>query len=1034
MPTKSSRARIRLIVVGGFLLSGFYVGSYGQDSSGTQTPSATTPTAVEKSQDQSATQHDSAGAQEPAASESPVMKPAEPEPAQAKAAESRDTNVMELDKDVVVGYGTMKKEDMTGSVISVKSEDLAKDAVFSVRKALQGQAAGVSITQNSGQPGRGITVRVRGVGTINNTDPLYVVDGTPMANIDFLNPDDIDAITVLKDASSAAIYGSRGANGVIMVSTKSGKAVTVKGAEIGEVKYNMYIGTASAWKRPDLCNASEYATLANKARTNTNDTAVTNHMEPLLASPSSLGAGTDWWKEVTNSNALIQSHSVSVSRSTDRLRYYLSGGYFSQDGILKGSDFEKATFRFNADNKVADWITLGDNLGIARSKMNNLNESDEWNSLLTNVYGFIPVKKIFDSTGNYTSGLPFNNVKNPVGVVAHNNSTNILTSITGTIYADVNLFNVLKLRSTFGLDLGFDDSSAFFPKFNCGPNDFNSNATVARRTQTDNMWNFENTITYQKDFAEEHHLKLLAGLTAQDVSRNFINATNSGTANNDSALRYLDATTSTTPSVGGLLTSNSLSSGFGRLEYDFAHRYLLTATYRRDGSSKFGPDSRWGNFPSVAGAWRISNEPFMKDVTFIEGLKLRFGWGITGNQQIDDYLYYTKATGAVGFNTNSNNAYPFGNDGNISPGNAYLSIGTRDIHWEEQKTTNVGLDLTCVGGRIEFVGDYFKKMTDDMLIQPSIPGDAGLQKAPMINGGSVENMGVELAANYREKLGGGFTSNLGVNFSTYKNKVISLGTGAAIMDGSFRNLDKVTKTEVGHPIGEFYGYKTNGLFQSQAEVDAFTYTKDGATQKVQPKAGPGDVRYVDDNHDGKWDQDYIGSPHPQFLAGLNLELGYKGFDLSGMLSIVYGNKIFNGARWYTDNSTGFYNFDRRMLNSWSGPGSTNDVNYPRLNYSDNNNGYISDRYVEDGSYARLKTLQLGYTLSDEISKKFWVKRARIYVGAENLFTMTKYMGLDPEIGIWGQVQGVVNQTLSAGIDRGTYPQARTFLVGVNLTL
>jgi hypothetical protein len=420
----------------------------------------------------------------------------------------------------------------------------------------------------------------------------------------------------------------------------------------------------------------------------------------------------------------------------------------------------------------------------------------------------------------------------------------------------------------------------------------------------------------------------------------------------------------------------------------------------------------------------------MKDVTFLEGLKVRLGYGVVGNQEIPNYLYKTVAKGSGGEKNNSNNAYPFGNDASISPGNAYVSLGTKDIHWEEQKTTNVGIDLTCWDGKIEFIGDYYKKVTDGMLIAPSIPGDAGLQYPPMINGGSIENSGLELMVTYKAKFDE-LRLNFGLNFATDQNKVTSLGAISKIIDGGFRNLGYVTQTEVGHPIGEFYGYKTNGLFQTQEEINNF---KDKTGKLVQPKAHPGDVRYVDDDGDGKRDQYYMGSPWPKFTGGANLGVEFKGFDLSGMLTVVFGNKIYNGARWYTDNNTGFYNFDKRMLDAWNGAGSTNDVMYPRINYATSSNGDISDRFVEDGSYARLKTFQFGYTLSDDIAKALFLKKCRIYVGAENLLTFTKYTGLDPEIGIWGDVQAVTNTNLSLGIDRGTYPQPRTFLVGLNLTL
>jgi hypothetical protein len=415
----------------------------------------------------------------------------------------------------------------------------------------------------------------------------------------------------------------------------------------------------------------------------------------------------------------------------------------------------------------------------------------------------------------------------------------------------------------------------------------------------------------------------------------------------------------------------------------------------------------------------------MKDLPYIEGLKLRVGWGKTGNQEIGDYLYSTTTTG--------NQNYPLG--GSINSGTAYLSSGNSQIHWEEQTATNGGLDVIAFNGKIELLADAFIKRTNDMLVQPTIPYMVGLKTPPMVNGGSIQNKGVELMLNYKETAGD-FLSTVGINFSTYTNKVLSLGEkGAPIVDANFKNAGFVTRTQVGRPVGCFYGYKTNGIFQSWDEINSFTYKdKDGKTQLVQPNAAPGDIRYRDDDHDGQWDKGYIGSPHPDFIMGLSADVAYKGFDVSVLFQGVFGNQIFNGTRWYTENGTAYFNVDTRMLDRWTGPGTTNDVNYPRMNDKDANNIMISDRYIEDGSYVRLKTLQFGYSLSESLCKKLWIKKCRVYVGTENLFTLTRYTGLDPEIGTVGTRTGITNSSLTMGVDYITYPQARTFLMGLNITL
>ena len=1020
MPMKSSRVGIRAIVTAGFL----YIGSYGQDSLGVRTPVDTT----RKNSDTStvsetvAAQPDSAVAQRPASTDSVAEAPVQPALAITKTVVGPDTvssrvvndeKVLELDKDVVVGYGTMKKEDLTGSVVSVKSDELARDAVFSVRKALQGRAAGVNVTQNSGAPGKAMTVRIRGVGTINNSDPLYIVDGAPVSGIDFLNPNDIESITILKDASATAIYGSRGANGVVMVTTKKAKE------GVSRVTYDMYIGTQQPWKKPSLCNAEQWAILNNEAMR-----AANLPIYSELEDPSSLGEGTNWFNEVTRKNALIQQQNVSVTRGNDKLKYFLSAGSFDQEGIIKGSELHKITFRFNTENKIADWISLGNNFGIGRSNTNYANESDEWNSVLVNALAIDPVTKPRDDKGNLVPSV-FNNIKNPVGIIENTNITAKKTALSGTLYSSIDIFNALKLNSTFGLDMAFNDSTSFLPQYYISPSDNQANAVVTRKTGTDNTWVLENTITYERTFANDHSLKLLAGTEAQDRSWDSVFTQNQTTPSNDSAMRYLDATTGANPNAKGLAGGNSLASVFGRLEYNYCNKYLLTSTYRMDGSSRFGPGKRWSDFPSVAGAWKISQEPFMSDVTFLEGLKLRAGWGKTGNQEIGDYLYTTTTSG--------NQNYPFGNT--INPGTTFLTSGNSQIHWEEQTATNAGLDFTALGGRIEFLSDFYIKRTNGMLVQPTIPSMVGLRTSPMVNGGSLENKGMELVLNYRESVGK-FLSNIGINFSAYANKVLSLGeNGAPIADADFKHAGMVTRTEVGRPIGCFYGYRTNGLFQSWDEIRSFTYVdKNGKTQLVQPNAAPGDVRYRDDNHDGEWDKGYIGSPHPDFILGLSADVAYKGFDLNVALQVVYGNQIFNGARWYTENGTAYFNLDTRMLDRWTGAGSTNDVDLARMNDKDANNIMISDRYIEDGSYARLKTLQLGYTLDESLSKKLLIKKCRVYVGAENLFTLTRYSGLEPEVGLGGVNTGTKNSSLTLGVDRTTYPQARTYLMGLNLTL
>jgi TonB-linked SusC/RagA family outer membrane protein len=981
----------------------------GLPSDNVKDPNAKKPAATA---DSNATVKPVAG--EPATEPAVTSEPSDSQPQQDVASVSSDDGITVLEADVVVGYGTMKKKDLTGSVTTVKAEDIAREATFSVRKSLQGKASGVNVTQNSGAPGKPVTVRVRGVGTINASDPLYIVDGIPINGIDFLNPNDIESISILKDASATAIYGARGANGVVLVTTKKAK----KGSS--SVTYDFSIGTQQPWKKPSLVTAEQWAILNNEAMR-----AANQPVNEELENPASLGKGTDWFDEVTRDNPLIMSHNVSVMRGVGDLRYFLSAGYFSQDGIIKGSGIRKNTLRFNAENKVSSWFTLGNSLGVAHSSVNLANETDEWHSVLVNALAMDPVSKPRDSSGNLIPSK-FNNIYNPEGIIEHTNNEVKTTSLAGTIYSNIDLSRALKFKTTLGVDLAMVDSNEFVPKFFISASDQRADASVAKGSRTDYNLVLESTIAYEKALSENNMFKMLVGSTAQDRTLENFSATNTSTPGNDPALRYLDATTGTNPAVKGVQSGNALASYFGRMEYDYAGRYLLTGTFRRDGSSRFGPDHRWGDFPSAAGAWKVSQEPFMENVKFIDDLKLRVGWGKTGNQEIPDYLYTTTTSGKQN--------YVFGDQ--IVPGTTFLSSGNSQIHWEEQTAYNGGLEFTLWDGKIEFIGDAFLKRTDGMLVRPTIPYIAGLRTSPMVNGGSIENRGIELVLNYKQNVGR-FNSNLGFNFSTYDNKVLSLGdNGAPISDAAFRNTGTVTRTEVGRSIGNFYGYETNGLFQTQEEINSFTYVDpaDGTVRLVQPNAAPGDIRYKDEDHDGKWDKGYIGSPHPDFIAGMSLDMEYLGFDMNVSLQGVYGNEIFNGSRWYTDNGSAYFNMDQRMLGRWTGPGTTNDVNLPRMNNNDANNMLISDRFVEDGSFLRVKTLQLGYSLGSPLLQKAHIERCRVYVGVENLFTFTKYSGLDPEIGL-GEARGETkNTSLTMGVDRGTYPQARTFLVGLNLSI
>jgi TonB-linked SusC/RagA family outer membrane protein len=951
-----------------------------------------------------------------------------------------DKDIKTLDKMVVVGYGTSKKSDLTGSIGQVDSKQLENTADVGIEKALQGKAAGVYVSQNSGAPGKDATVRIRGVGTINNSDPLFVVDGVPVPSITNLNQNDVESMSILKDASAAAIYGSRGANGVILITTKKGKEGK------SEITWDGYVGIQNPWKSPKMCTGAEWWKLHKDAIRNDSAAAsqdsatqasyyaqdlADSHLylgaadTPTIYAPLTTGAGTDWFDKILNKNALISSNTVSIMRGTDKLSYYLSGNVTTQEGIIKGSGYQKYGARANSENKVADWITIGNNLGVSNQQTQHTNESDEWNSIVASALSIEPIVPVADANGNLVPSI--NQQHNPLGTVAYTNNKDAENILDGNLFADVRVLNSLKYHASLGLHFDDFNNTTFQPTYFVGGADQRETAMLQVTDNQDFNWVFEHTLTFEKTFAEVHNLSLMIGQTVEADSSTHLMVQSSGFSTNDQNQQWTSSAQAVTYGEGSP-SANSLLSYLGRLNYDYAGRYFLSATIRDDGSSRFGPGYKYGVFPSVSGAWRISEEPFLKGNSILNNLKLRAGWGELGNQNIGDYAFYTT--------TSSNQKYTFSDQ--IVNGVTYLTLGDSSIHWESQTSVNGGLDVGILDNKLELITDVYEKTTTDMLLSSTIAGDAGQYPYPVRNAASVRNTGFEATLNYKQEFGD-FHVGASGNISAYKNRVTSLGAdGSPIMDASVRSMGDVTRTEVGHAIGEFYGYETDGIFQNQAAIDADT-TATG--QKVQPNAKPGDIRYKH-NADGSLTQGFIGSPHPLFSFGFSLDVGYKAFDLSVFLQGSVGNKIFNATKITTNDDEAFFNVDESMLNAWSGPGSTNDPNLSRMTLENSSqNMLLSDRYVEDGSYMRVKSLQLGYTLPEEICKKLKVQKLRVYIGSENLLTITGYSGLDPEIGVGNteknggtQQTGVTLSNLNYGVDRGTYPQARSFMIGLNITL
>lgn len=904
-------------------------------------------------------------------------------------------DIQNLEEVVVVGYGTQKKRDITGAVATVSSSDIRKIPVAGLDQALQGQVPGVQITQNYGKPGSAIQMRIRGIGTIGDSDPLYVIDGVPTKEmINSLNTDDIESISVLKDASAAAIYGARAANGVVLITTKKGQS------GVTSVQLNAQYGIQSISNKLDLLTADEYAMI--------NDEALVNDgLSPVWAeSGRVLGTGTDW-QDVIFRDAAFQKYDFTVSSGNKNTTYLLGIGYFGQDGIVEYSDFKRYNLRFNINSNVSDKLTVGSNLNLSRINENLIDT--EINGVVRAAIFQPPTISVYNEDGTYAGpGENEGDAQNPLGMADRSDRTSMNNQLFGNLFATYNFLPELKLKSNVGLNVYSMQTKDFDPTFSEG----NANRVVNSLTMQDIDYfdiNWENTLDYTKKF-NNHEITALIGNTMQNSKTSLISGYRENFNNNEDYVQYLDAGSANDKSRGNL-REWSLLSYFGRINYSFSDKYLVAVNARYDGSSRFGESNRWGFFPSASAGWRISKEDFFK-VSFIDDLKLRASWGQLGNQDIG--LYAFSSSLQQGF-------YTFG-----SPQALYVAYFPAadfnpDVKWETTTQSNFGLDLYAADYRLYFSADYYIKNTTDMLLIIPQPATSGFGSSGYENLGEVMNKGWEFQASWRDNIGK-LNYNLSANLSTFKNEVIQLGDySESITSGLF--FDMSTRTEVGHSIREFYGYVTDGIFQNQAEIEAHA---------TQAGAVPGDIRFVDINDDGvinSEDRTFIGNPYPDMFFGFNAAFAYKNFDLSLFFQGQYGNEIYNATAFWLTNSGYNYNKGTEILNRWTGEGTSNSE--PRLTTLDpNQNARGSDRYIEDGSYLRLKNLQLGYTLPATIAKKAGMKGARVYVSGGNLLTFTKYTGYDPEVGVARATIG--DRTI--GFDEVTYPQNKSLIFGVTLTL
>ncbi|WP_161599469.1 TonB-dependent receptor [Hymenobacter nivis] len=932
-------------------------------------------------------------------------------------------SAQELNDVVVIGYGTARKSDLTGAVASVSSAQLTQVATSDPVQALQGRVAGVEVTSNSGQPGSGTRIRVRGVGTINNSDPLYVVDGIQTADIGFLLPADIESTEILKDASATAIYGSRGANGVVLITTKHGKA--------GATQFNLfgYTGFQQIRRELPLTNAAQYATLVTEAFTNAGR-PLPDYGPQLQNAIATNAEGIDYQKMVTQ-KGLITNYSLSASGGTEQNRYLISGSYFQQNGIIQNSGFKKYVIRVNDDVVLTKRIKAG----VAATFTNNNQTGSGDGQGGSQPYQVLqyalqknPILDPYNATGGYADDVITRNALNVPRYLDEQKYNKLQNNnLFSSSYLDISILKGLSFRSTFGVNYFNNHPKVYQPQYYIGPVDQRAQSALIETRNENVSWVWSNYANYSKTFADNSNFSATVGQEAQRGYGTGI----SSTAYNvplDPSLQYLSASRSANNVVRSSQYDGSLSSYFGRANYNFRDRYLLTATLRFDQTSKFLAPVRTGTFPSVGAAWNISNEQFLKGVTYLSVLKLRASYGQVGNQNAAPNYGYASVA-------NNNQTYAFNNT--PSPGLAITQINNPQLKWETAVTTDVGLDAELFDSKLTFTADYFERRTRDMIALLPVPDYVG-QAPASANVGSLRNRGLELALNYRNAVGK-LQYNVGLNFTKINNVVTSLGGGNAIASGNvLTQIGNTTLTDVGREVAYFYGLQADGVFHNQAEIDAYSRAStDPATPGtvlIQPGAHPGDMKYQDTNGDGKIDASdnvYLGSGTPNFSYGASLNLTYSGFDFKVLLYGVQGAEAINGAAFNLNKSADFVgvwsNFYASRLDRWTPSNPTS--NQPRVTSVDTNgNDQFSSRYVEDASYLRARNMELGYSLPKAFLGRYQVGGARLFLSVDNVFTITKYTGYDPEI----STAALYNNPLSYGVDYGNYPQARTYRLGFNV--
>lgn len=909
-----------------------------------------------------------------------------------------------LDEVVIIGYGAVKKSDLTSSISTVKEKMISEVTTGNAMDALQGKVNGVQVISGGG-PGTAPQVLIRGVTTVNGSDPLYVVDGMPVGNnINFLNSNDIASMEVLKDASAAAIYGTRGSNGVILITTKKGQE--------GKAQFNFSTSTGfSTMRNPNMAKASEYEKVIKASYTNDGRVPIWNSKNDITDAE-----GTDWWNETVNKIAMVHNYTFNVAGGTEKLLYNLSLGYFRQDSQYDVGYWDKVNVRLNTQYTFNKYVKIGMDMAP------RIESWEDTPDLFTSAMSMDPTTPVMRPEEEWSDN-PFNNYQrsynneawNPVAQLARADDHSRKYGFLFTPFIEITPVKGLSIRSQFGADYTMLRSDSFSPEFHIDALENEKLNQISRHMSETFNWNWTNTINYMGTFKNKHNINAMLGFTAEKFSNYWVTGVRDAIPNNSPNLHEVSAGTMNQASEG-LSATNTLLSYIGRFMYNYDNRYYITATVRADGSSKFPEGNKYAVFPSISGAWRISNENFMQNQNFINSLKLRAGWGMVGNQSIPNSAFIT-LLGAY------DAVFGEGEQSRV-PGTGISSVGNKLLKWETVEDYNIGIDMSVLDSRLDLTLDFFQKRSRDMLYEKQnifAVGYPNWNSTVVMNIGSMAATGWELSINWGDTVAEDFTYNLGVNLSGVKNKAIKLSGDGPILSGDF-NSDMIIRNEDNAEIGRFYGYVADGLFQNQTEVNAHT---DEHGNLIQPHAVPGDIRFKDLNHDGQLneaDKRYLGSAYPKLMMGLNMDFSYKNFDLTANFYGTFGNSIYNTNKDYYSAMHGDNVFAGTFEKAWHGEGTSFDI--PRLSADSKNLNYerVSSFYIEDGSYFRCKLLQLGYTLPKKYMKDMSL---RFTLSAQNLFTITKYSGMDPERPQLGE------SVLETGIDWIGYPNQRTFLFGID---